>query len=202
MRVLSRRDVVSALITGLTTGFIAWRILVFLDKSLPLGVPSVTLIWLAPIIWLVGVQFGYFLGSFIKPFIRFGRFTVIGFTNAAVDFGVLYLFIGLTGLASGIAYSVFKTISFTAGVTHSYFWNKYWSFEAGSSGGGSSEVLRFLVVALISIGINVAAASIAVALRPETVDPKVWAGVSAIIGSAVALIFSFAGFQLFVFNKK
>src|SRR3989344_1601299 len=111
MKILSRRDVIYALITGLTTGLIVWRILVFLGKSLPLGVSSVTLVWLVPILWLVGVQFGYFLGLFIKSFVRFGRFAAIGFTNAAVDFGVLYLLIGLTGLAAGLAYSLFKAIS-------------------------------------------------------------------------------------------
>jgi len=202
MRILSQRDTLSATVTGLTTGLIAWRILVFLGHALPLGIDPVVLVLLTPIAWAVGVQFGYFLGMFIRPFIQFGKFACIGFANAAVDFGVLYLLIGLTGLAAGIAYTVFKTISFSVATAHSYVWNKYWAFDAGSTSAGGRELASFLGVSVASLLVNVGVASLVVALRPGSVPATSWAGVSAVAGSALALIFSFTGFRVFVFRKK
>lgn len=202
MRIVSGRDVTYALITGLTTGLIADGILTYLHKGLPLGINPSVLVWTLPFLWVVGVQMGYALGAVFRPFMQFGRFACIGFANALVDFGVLYLLIGWTGVSTGIAYSVFKTISFTVATVHSYFWNKYWAFDAGASRGGGSEVARFSVVALASIVVNVAAASATVALRPASFASQTWAGVGAVVGSAVALVFSFIGYRVFVFRKK
>jgi putative flippase GtrA len=85
---------------------------------------------------------------------------------------------------------------------HSYFWNKYWAFEAGRSRGGAREAASFFSVALGAILVNVGVASLVVALRPASMDAEVWAGIGAIAGSATALILSFVGFRLFVFGKK
>lgn len=202
MKILSRRDVVSALVTGLTTGVIAWRILVFLDRSLPLGIDPFLLAVLVPLAWLAGVQLGYLLGMWLRPFAQFGRFCAIGFANALVDFGVLYLLIAQTGQTDGPHYSLFKALSFLVATVHSYLWNKYWAFDAGASRGGVREAASFVSVAVGALLVNVAVASAVVALRPDAVDAAAWAGVGAIAGSAVSLVLSFAGFRLFVFRKK
>src|ERR1051326_7151006 len=97
MKLLSRRDVLSASITGLTTGVIAWRLLVFLRISLPAHIAPASLVIFVPFLWLAGVQFGYLLMIFFRPMGRFGKFAAIGFANAAIDFGALYLLIAFTG---------------------------------------------------------------------------------------------------------
>lgn len=200
MKIVTKRDVVSALITGLTTGVIAWRILVFLEMNF--GVPLVLLALVTPIFWVAGVQLGYALGVLWAPMTQFGRFVAVGFANAMVDFGILYFFIALTEIAGGIGYAAFKGISFLVAVVHSYLWNKYWSFEAGSSSGGVSEIGRFIIVALVAVVVNVGVASAVVLSQPTRADPHVWAGIGAIAGSASALIFSFIGFRIFVFRRK
>lgn len=202
MRILSRRDVVYALVTGLTTGVIFWRILLYLDRALPFGIPAYAPAVLVPVLWVFGVQLGYALGRWYRPFDQFGKFACIGFANAAVDFGVLYLGIALTGGSSGIAFTILKSCSFAVAVIHSYVWNKIWAFDAAKSHGGAREAASFVGVALAGLVVNVVAASIAVTLRPAVVDPRVWAGVSAALGSASALVFSFVGFRVFVFKKK
>jgi len=201
MKILSRRDLLAALATGLTTGIIAWRILVFLDRGLPLGMPPGLLVPLVPVLWLAGVQLGYVLGMWFRPFTQFGRFCAIGFANALVDFGVLYLLIAQTGQAAGPHYSLFKALSFLVATVHSYLWNKYWAFDAGTSRGGVREAASFVSVAVGALLVNVAVASAVVALRPAEANPAAWAGIGAIAGSAVSLVLSFAGFRLFVFRK-
>ena len=88
-------------------------------------------------------------------------------------------------------------------VTNSYFWNKYWTFEAGESRGGKSEAVRFFMVNIVAIVINIGVGSlIANGIGPVSgFSDKIWANMAAVFGAAVALIFSFVGFKLAVFKR-
>lgn len=146
---------------------------------------------------------GYFLGRRVKFFDQFGKFTAIGFTNAAVDFGLLNLLISLTDITAGWHYSLFKAISFLVALVNSYFLNKFWAFEAGQSSGGGLEFLKFAGVAITALLINVGVATYVVNFIVPFFgfSSTVWANIGAIIGSASALIISFIGFKLLVFKK-
>lgn len=184
MKLLSKKDFIYAVITGLIAGVIAWAILGY-----------VWLIVLVPVLWLMGVQLGYFLGRWIGFFDQFGKFAAIGFTNFAVDAGVLNLLMHLTGIVGGIGFSIFKSISFVVAVIHSYIWNKKWTFQ--SQGTSGREFMKFMLVMLASWAINVGVATLVV----HTLSPSVThANIAAVVGSAVALIFSFIGFKVVVFK--
>jgi putative flippase GtrA len=214
----TRKDFYFSVITGCITGFAAWKIFEFLGVDIfdklriniifhLLGQPntyvsSVWLMLLVPVLWIVGVNLGYFLGKWFRFFNQFGKFAAIGFTNAAVDFGVLNLLIANTGISGGGLYPVFKGISFISAVIPSYFWNKYWAFESKESGGGF-EFAKFMSVAVVSIFINDGIASLVVNyVRPILgLNLTQWANLGAVVGSAVALAFSFIGFKVAVFKK-
>ena len=232
----TKKDLWFSIFTGAGTGLIAWRILNFLDIFVyPFGArftqydncygavctntiyPTYIswgwLVFIIPILWILGVNLGYFLGKWVGFFNQFGKFAVIGFTNAAVDFGVLNSLIAATGIATGSYYSFFKTISFLVALINSYLLNKYWAFavpvpdvapqrvERPSS---RLEFTKFAGVAIVAALINVGVASYVV----NSIDPlfgftpAVWANVGAIIGSAFALIFSFIGFKVLVFRSN
>ena len=197
-----------SIITGLITGFMAWQILVFLDKPEFMGFSMAWLLVLVPVLWILGVNLGYFLGRWFGFFNQFGKFAAIGFTNAAVDFGVLNLLIANTGVTAGVWYSVFKATSFISAIVPSYFWNKHWSFSSNQgdalmSSGGGFEFAKFISVAVVSIFINTGTASLVVNfVNPfGGVSVQVWANIGAVAGSAVALILSFVGFKTLVFKK-
>lgn len=200
----TKKDLGFSMATGLITGIIGWRIFVFLGKPEIYGASSTWFILLIPALWIIGVNLGYFLGRWFNFFNQFGKFAAIGFTNALVDFGILDLLIAKTGHEAGIWYSVFKSISFIGAMLQSYIWNKYWAFDAGKSRGGWTEFFKFISVSVSSFIINVLAASVVVNfIHPIlSITPKGWAQVGAIVGSAVALIFSFVGFKLAVFRKS
>lgn len=200
----SKKDFGSSLLAGLETGLIAALVINFLQAKLPGQLALPWLIIIVPLLWIAGVNLGYFLGRWFDFFAQFGKFAAIGFTNFAVDSGVLYLFIANTGIKSGAWYTVFKAISFSIAVSHSYFWNKYWVFDAGRSGGAGAEAVKFFVVMGLSALVNVAVASVIVNLiQPAgTLSAESWAGIGAATGSAAALIFSFIGFRLAVFKNK
>lgn len=204
----AKKDFYFSIITGLITGFSVWNILKFLQVTEFGDYSFAWLMLIVPILWIMGVNLGYFLGKWFKFFNQFGKFAAIGFTNGAVDFGVLNLLIANTDIASGGWYSVFKAISFIAAVIPSYFWNKHWAFassqgDALPSAAGGFQFAKFVSVAIVSIFINTGTASLIV----NYIDPigglnvQIWANVGAIAGSAVALTFSFIGFKVAVFRK-
>lgn len=200
----TKRDLFFSVVTGLITGFSAWRIFNFLEVPMYGGISYAWFLVVVPVVWILGVNLGYFLGRWFPLFNQFGKFVTIGFSNAAVDFGVLNLLIFATGIATGIWYPVFKVISFSCAVIPSFFWNKYWAFGAGGTHEGLSEFLKFISVMIISVLINAGAASlVANFIHPVLgLGAAAWANVSAIVGAAIALIFSFTGFKVAVFKAK
>ena len=199
----SKKDIKFTIISGFITGLIVWRLLEFWGVERFQNISYVWLILVVPTFWVAGVWLGYFLSKWFSFFKQFGKYTAIGFTNAAIDFGVFNLLISLTGKALGLAFPIFKGISFLVAVTNSYFWNKYWTFEAGESRGGKSEAVRFFMVNIIAIVINIGVGSL-IANGISSVSgfsDKIWANMAAVFGAAVALIFSFVGFKLVVFKR-
>ena len=203
MAKFSKKDLYFSLITGLTTGFIAWQIFVFLELPEFAGVSYSWLIILIPILWFLGINLGYFLGQWLAFFNQFGKFAAVGLTNAAVYFAILNILISQSGINKGIWYSVFVVLAFTIATVHSYFWNKFWVFETAGNGAGKQEFGKFfgvsIVAGLINVGIASGVVNFVVPLWGLT--PNQWANIGGIVGSAVALMASFTGFKLAVFNK-
>jgi len=203
MNKFTSQDLKFSIITGLTTGVVAWQIFNFLSTPRFNNISFAWLIVILPILWIIGVNLGYLFGKWFSFFNQFGKFAAIGFTNAAVDFGVLNLLISLSGFASGTYFSIFKGVSFIAAVIHSYIWNKYWVFGTGENKEVSAEFLKFISVAAVALVINVGTASFVVNFIDPYfgLSPEVWANVGAVVGSAISLAISFTGFKFLVFKK-
>lgn len=199
----TKRDLFFSILTGFYTGFIAWRIFDFILVPEFRGVSYAWLILLIPALWVLGVNLGYFLGRWFPFFNQFGKFAAIGFTNSAVDFGVLNFLIAYSGVSAGLLFPVFKGISFIGAAVHSYFWNKYWSFRAVSTDVSSQEFFKFFGVTVGAFLINVVVATIIVNLIGPQLElsSEAWANVGAVAGSALALIVSFVGFKKVVFKR-
>src|SRR3989344_7900316 len=161
MNRFTKKDLFFSLVTGFYTGLIAWRILVFLEKPDFMDFSFAWLIIFVPVIWILGVNLGYFLGRWIGFFNQFGKYAVIGFTNFFVDTAIVNFLIAGSGIASGIWFSIFKTISFIIAVSHSYFWNRVWVFESQGSN-RKQEFLKFMTVNIIAAVVNVGTASFVV----------------------------------------
>jgi putative flippase GtrA len=198
----TKKDFYFSVVTGFYAGFIGWQVLAFLGRPSFAGFSFAWLMLLIPILWILGVNLGYFLGQWVGFFRQFGRYAVVGFTNFSVDTGIVNLLIGLSGIASGWWFPAFKGISFLVAVTHSYFWNRRWVFESRVEG-QKEEFGKFMGVNLVAIAINVGTASLVVnGINPMFgFDANTWANVGVIVGSATALLFNFIGFRLFVFKK-
>ena len=209
----TKKDFYFSITTGLITGFIVWRILVFLGLPEFAGISYVWMTMLIPFLWVLGVNLGYFLGQWFQFFNQFGKFAAVGFTNAAIYFGILNVLISWSDVNKGLWYSIFVAVAFIVGTVHSYFWNKFWVFFSSASlnfAGGQSESKisreefgKFLTVSaaagLVNVGIASSVVNFTNPIFGLTLDQ--WANIGGVVGSAVALVFSFIGFKLAVFKK-
>ena len=84
------------------------------------------------------------------PIGEFLKFAFVGVLNTGVDVAIFFI---LTRTA--IPYEGAQVISYSCGAANSYLLNKVWTFR--SCGLSYAEIIRFITVNLISLGISVVA---------------------------------------------
>ncbi len=213
---VKKTDLLLALIIGEAFAWLALPILKNINLTLPF-INARNLIIGLPILSVIGLYFAAFVGKFIPVLYQFAKYFLVGSLNTAVDFGVLNLLIFISGISTGIYFSLFKGISFIVAVTNSYLWNRFWVFNKSPQAklggpenypktGVNSTAKQFSEFLLISIGgfiLNVGAASFLV----NFVGPHFglnlvqWANFAAAIAAFVSLIWNFSGYKFFVFKK-
>jgi putative flippase GtrA len=198
---LTRRDLRFSVVTGLTAGFIGWQVLTWLRVPSPFGIPLISLLLLMPCVWLAAVSFGYFVGRWLPFLDRLGKFSVVGFTNFAVDAGTMNLLIALSGVTRGVQFAAFKAGAFGVAVVHSYVWNRLWVFES-RRGMSASELIKFAGIALSTLFVNVIVATSIAGLNPAFgLSDAAWVNVAVAAGAAGGMASSFVGFHVFVFGE-
>jgi putative flippase GtrA len=78
------------------------------------------------------------------------RFATVGLLGAVVDYAV---YLTLTRAVS-LGYLEARAMSVMCAILNNFLLNKWWTFNRGNSKRGGSEYLRFLVVSLLSLGVN------------------------------------------------
>jgi putative flippase GtrA len=77
-----------------------------------------------------------------REFTRFVKFCVVGSIGAVVDFGVF----NLLNTVLGVWYLLSGSLSFMAGVTSNFIWNRYWTYPDSRSKPVSRQVIQFVLV--------------------------------------------------------
>jgi len=78
------------------------------------------------------------------------RFATVGLLGAVVDYTV---YLTLTRIVS-LGYLEARAMSVMCAILNNFLLNKWWTFNRGQSKKGVSEYLRFVVVSLLSLGVN------------------------------------------------
>jgi putative flippase GtrA len=81
---------------------------------------------------------------------RFLRFAFVGAIGFIVDFGVFNLLVNLAHVPAVWA----QVVSFTAAVISNFLWNRYWTYPDSRSKAISHQVVQFLVISFIGLGIR------------------------------------------------
>lgn len=163
-----------------------------------------------PILWMLAIAIGRFLGRRFSWIYQFVKFCVIGFLNAAIDFGVLNLLSLYTGLTSGLIIGGVNVPGFIIAATNSYFWNKFWVFAKERKEGppaqagektNYSDIPTFILVVVSGIIVNSGLVVLISTYIPPffNLSATRWLNVAKVIASAIALLWNFLGFKFFVF---
>lgn len=198
---MSKKDIIA----GLVAGELSAILVLFVFKNLAINVGSFRwgILIALPILSGIGLAIASYLSRFWTTLWQLAKYFLVGILNTLIDFGVLNLLIFLTGIASGIFFSLFKATSFLVAVVNSYFWNKFWTFEK-KGGVGGREFGQFFLVSVVAILVNVGVASLLVnVIGPQGgFTPKLWANIAALAGSITAFLLNFLGYKLIVFRPR
>lgn len=135
--------------------------------------------------------------------VQFSRFMVVGISNLCIDFGFLNIFMYVSDIDRGIAFSVFKAASFSLAIFNSYLWNKFWTFGDRQTDYMASQFAKFAAVAVGGLVINVITATIIVNyVTPDFISTRIWANIAAMISLAAVSLWNFMGYKFFVFRNN
>lgn len=195
----TKNDAISSLVLGLIIGVFAPLILQNIGKTLPLQNYYFAIF---PILTLLGVWFAYIISARLPILIQITKFGVVGVANTVVDFGVLNYLSAVQHVFSGLALIPLNMISFTAAVINSYFWNKYWTFKAGSGADASKQFAEFIIVSVIAVFLNSGLVYLLTLIPPfGGLSGQVWLNISKAAATAISLIWNFIGYKFVVFKK-
>ena len=120
---------------------------------------------------------------------HFLKFVFIGGLNTLVGYGSFAVLIFLD-----VHYVIASTVSTVIGVTHSYFWNKYFTFRA-PGGKNYREIMRFISVYAVQYAIGLSGLIFFVEVLK--LHPLVGQGIVLVVGTLV----SFFGHKHWTFKK-
>lgn len=122
-------------------------------------------------------------------FWEFVRYSIVGASSTAIDFGVLAL---LTDVGTWHPLAA-NPIAFLLGLTNGFFWNRHWTFKHAKEQEPAAQYVRFALVNLGGVLIDQAILAAALWLGPEMGFPPdlaKWAGKVAAIPFVVVWNFT------------
>jgi putative flippase GtrA len=134
---------------------------------------------------------------------RFSKFSLVGISNAAVDIGVLNLFLWLAPTREVTLLVIYNGVALILANLNSYAWNTMWTFR-GRAKHDTRQIVLFGLQVLVNIGIS--NGLFWALIRPiivYTEVPTYLAGnVAKIISVIVASTISFFIMRYVVFSRK
>lgn len=170
-------------------------------RFLPQGLLMPLFVIGVPLAAVCALLVAYLLAKKVTPvFFQIGKFAAVGFSNTAIDWGILNIILVGFGFAVGTPlYPAGKAISFAFATLNSFTWNRFWSFEKKGTSNLGKEALQFYVFTGIGLVINVIVATIVARISPES---KLWVGVIApALATATSMVWNFSAYKFFVFKK-
>jgi len=198
---MKKIDIILALITG---EGVAWLFVWFINNS-PFYLPSLE--WILPVVFPLLALFGVWIASLIGETYLFvyqlAKFLLIGALFAVFDLAILNSLMVYFGVTEGLEYTLFVAFSFLIVTTVKYVANKYWAFEKKKKEGMTLEFSGFLIITLISGGIQIGVAYLIVNVVGPLfgISALLWGSVGKIGGITIASAWNFVGYKFLVFKK-
>lgn len=204
---MKRRDLWATLVIGGAVGLLIQPILAnnlppqyHLGFALRVGIFAFFLIIAPFALWIASL-----IARAVPTIYQFAQFAAVGTLNSFIDVGVFNLetfFNGTPDISNGL-FAAFKAASFLCATTNSFFWNKYWTFNAKEKP-SASQVTAFYGIALFGWALNVSVATFVKSIGPQSGQAHLalWINIVApLAGIAASLFWNFIGYKYFVFKK-
>ena len=134
---------------------------------------------------------------------RFSKFSIVGFSNAAVDIGGLNLFLWLDPTRDVHLLVIFNGVALVLANLNSYVWNTLWTFR-GRAEHDLRQIVLFALQVLVNIGVsNGLFWALIHPVIVYTEVPTYLAGnVAKILSVTVASVLSFFIMRYVVFSRR
>jgi putative flippase GtrA len=134
---------------------------------------------------------------------RFSKFSLVGLSNAAIDIGVLNLFLWLEPTREVSLLVVYNGVALVLANINSYVWNSLWTFR-GRAEHDLRQIILFALQVVVNIGVsNGLFWALVHPIIVYTEVPTYLAGnVAKIISVTVASTISFFIMRYVVFSRK
>ncbi len=200
----TRKDFILAVVIGAAVGLLIQPVLTNVGLVLSGLVRSAVFVFLT-VLAPVALGVAGFIGKRLPVIYQFAKFAAVGTLNSFIDLGVLNLETLLSGIPAGeisnLTFGTFKTVSFLAATTNSFFWNKLWTFEDRSRL-EARTVAKFYAITVLNALLNVGVATAVKALGPWGTSPELWVNVIApVAGILASFTGNFLGYKFLVFRK-
>jgi putative flippase GtrA len=197
---MKKSDIVLALIIGEIT---AWYFKYLLKDLEAVSSFLWTLPIVFPILTVICLWIAYLIGRKLLFVFQLAKFMLIGVLATIIDLGILGFLIWVTGITGGLAYSIFKGISFLVATVSKYWGDKVWAFEKKETTGVGKEFIKFFLVTLGGLLINVGTASLVVNVIGSQFgfSAELWANIGGIIAAFATVLWNFVGYKFLVFKK-
>jgi len=207
---LTRRDIFASLFLGEIAAVIllglssVWELPAVVQAAMRLGLVA------GPLGALAVVYVGVRLGRRRPALGAAAKFVVVGAANTLIDLGLLNLLLAAAGVITPLLFAFFKAISFSLAVSHSFFWNRSWSFAPAPGAGArrqqslGSQFSLFLLATLVGLTLNTGVATLLVSLGPPVafLSPLQWANVAAGLALLVSTLWNFCAYHFLVFAPR
>jgi putative flippase GtrA len=209
---MSNKDLALILVIGAAVGLLVQPVLanvgVLVYLGARFGLSTMTLRVIAWLIFVVGAPSALFIASFIgrrmAGIYQFAKFAAVGVLNSSIDLGIfnlLTLALGtpLVETSTGrYTFFAYKTISFFAATTNSYFWNRTWTFKTDQSGAGTAA--KFYALTALTWALNAGVATTVATLGSGN---TLWTNlIGPVAGILSAMFANFFGYKLLVFKDR
>lgn len=200
---LTARDAFNATVIGAAAGLLAWYIASTLSITATPVRAALPMLWLVlGIIAPLGLWIASLLAQRIPTIFQLAKYGLIGVLNTLLNLSIINFLATLTGITAGIGAGSFAIAGFVVANTHSFFWNKYWTFGARSTEEAPVQYMEFLMVTAASslIGAALVAGLTHFVAPPFGLNARQWLNLANGFAIIVSLIWNFLGYKFFVFT--
>jgi putative flippase GtrA len=124
-----------------------------------------------------------------RRLVRLAKFAIVGIANTSIDVGLYVIFSGLLGIHPIVA----NTMSYSAGMTSSFFLNRGWTFRDRDTSRPGRQFVYFFTTNMVTLLVCNAAMAATLDVAPEALVK--------LMVVLLGFLMNYSMTELFVFKK-